>query len=104
MSEVNAARGAELRALRESCGLSGVAAPAGAGRLQSKLSRVETGRFGASLTEVADLLDLYGAPEEVRAELLARVARWDGPALGPGSSVRAAPVAVRPRSVRSSPG
>lgn len=80
MTEVNAGLGVELRALRESCGLSGVAAAAGVGWSQSKLSRVETGRFGASLTEVADLLDFYGTPQEVRAELLARVARRDGPA------------------------
>lgn len=53
--------------------------PGWAGRRPS-CRGVETGRFGASLTEVADLLDFYGAPEEVRAELLARVARRDGPA------------------------
>lgn len=78
MSEANALLGAELRAMRESLGMSGVAAAAGVGWSQSKLSRVETGRFGASLVEVAELLDYYGAPEEVRAELLARVARRDG--------------------------
>ncbi|KGN31194.1 hypothetical protein N802_04655 [Knoellia sinensis KCTC 19936] len=42
------------------------------------MSRVETGRFGASLAEVADLLNFYGVPEEIRAELLGAVARAEG--------------------------
>lgn len=72
--------GAELRALRLSCGLSGVAAARGVGWTQSKLSRVETGAFRATMAQVADLLDYYDAPEELRAELLARVDQRDGPA------------------------
>jgi len=40
---------------------------------------METGRFGASVGEVARLLDHYGVYEELRAELLSRVvARTDG--------------------------
>ncbi len=34
---------------------------------------METGRFGASVGEVARLLDHYGVYEELRAELLSRV-------------------------------
>ena len=39
---------------------------------------METGRFGASVGEVAALLDFYDVPEETRAELLSQVARNDG--------------------------
>lgn len=70
--------GAELRRFREDAGLSGSAVARALGWSQPKVSRVETGRFAASLEEVATLLDYYGAPEEVRAELLARVARREG--------------------------
>lgn len=45
---------------------------------QSKISRMETGRFGASVGEVAALLAFYGVADDVRAELLSRVARTDG--------------------------
>jgi transcriptional regulator with XRE-family HTH domain len=70
--------GAELRRIREGAGLSGSEVARAIGWSQPKLSRLETGRFGASLTEVAALLDYYGEPEEVRAELLAQTARRDG--------------------------
>lgn len=72
------ALGAELRRIRESAGLSGSAVARAVGWSQPKLSRFETGRFGASLSEVAALLDYYGVAEEVRAELLARTARREG--------------------------
>lgn len=70
--------GAELRRIRESSGLTGIAVGAALGWSQSKVSRMETGRFGASVREVAALLDHYGVPEEVHAELLSAVARNDG--------------------------
>jgi transcriptional regulator with XRE-family HTH domain len=70
--------GGELRRFREDAGLSGSAVARALGWSQPKVSRVETGRFAASLEEVAALLDFYGAPEEVRAELLASLARREG--------------------------
>jgi len=79
MSDAGLVRlGAELRRIREDAGLSGSEVARAIGWSQPKLSRLETGRFGASLAEVAALLDYYGVPEEVRAELLSRVARRDG--------------------------
>jgi len=70
--------GSELRRFREAAGVSGTAVAEALGWSQSKVSRVETGRFGASLGELATLLDYYGAPEEVRAELVAAAARDHG--------------------------
>ncbi|AKU14856.1 helix-turn-helix domain-containing protein [Luteipulveratus mongoliensis] len=61
--------------MREEAGLSGSEVARSIGWSQPKLSRIETGRFGASLHELALLLDFYGVAEEVRAELLARTAR-----------------------------
>lgn len=79
MAEPNHLRvGGELRRIREQAGLSGSAVARDLGWSQSKVSRVETGRFGASLEEVAELLNFYGVAEEVRAELLASVARHEG--------------------------
>ena len=79
MSEASRAHlGGELRRIREAAGLSGMSVANELGWSQSKVSRVETGRFGASLSEVADLLNFYGVAEEVRAELLASVARAEG--------------------------
>ncbi len=70
--------GAELRRIREDLDLTGMAVAEILGWSQSKISRMETGRFGASVGEVARLLDHYGVNEELRAELLSRVARTDG--------------------------
>lgn len=70
--------GEQLRRIRESAGLSGSAVARELGWSQSKVSRVETGRFGASLEEVAQLLNYYDVPEEVRAEILGSVARHEG--------------------------
>ncbi|MDN5767572.1 MAG: helix-turn-helix domain-containing protein [Humibacillus sp.] len=79
MSDVERAQlGWELRRMREDCGLTGVQVAAAIGWTQSKFSRVETGRFAASLSELAKLLDFYGVGEDVRAELLSRSARRDG--------------------------
>jgi transcriptional regulator with XRE-family HTH domain len=74
----NARVGAELRRIREAAGLSGSAVARELGWSQSKVSRVETGRFGASIGEVSELLDFYGVAQEVRAELLSAVARVEG--------------------------
>jgi len=70
--------GAELRRLRESLGLSGTQVAEALGWSQSKISRIETGRFGVTVWELAALLDYYGVPEEVRAELLAVTAEGTG--------------------------
>lgn len=70
--------GFELRRIREAAGISGSAVARDLGWSQSKISRVETGRFGASVSEVADLLAYYGVAEEVRAEILGSVARSSG--------------------------
>lgn len=70
--------GFELRRIREAAGISGSAVARDLGWSQSKISRVETGRFGASVSEVAELLGYYGVAEEVRAEILGSVARSSG--------------------------
>lgn len=70
--------GEELRRIREGAGLSGSEVARAIDWSQSKVSRVETGRFGASLSEVATLLEFYAVPEELRAELLVNVARREG--------------------------
>jgi len=70
--------GSELRNIREAMGISGTAVAKDLGWSQSKVSRVETGRFGATLGELATLLDYYAVPEEVRAEILAAAAHDDG--------------------------
>lgn len=67
--------GAELRRLREDLGLSGMQVGQALGWSQSKVSRIETGRFAVSVWELAALLDYYAVPEEVRAELLAVTAK-----------------------------
>src|SRR4051794_39789777 len=70
--------GAELRRIREGQGLSGAAVGAALGWSQSKVSRIETGRFGATVWELAELADFYGVPEEVRAEIVATAAEDSG--------------------------
>jgi len=64
--------------MREGLELTGVEVARAIGWSQPKLSRVETGRFFPSLSELGILLDYYGVTEDVRAELLARVASRDG--------------------------
>jgi hypothetical protein len=70
--------GAERRRIRKTQGLLGVAVGAAQGWSQSKVSRIETGRFGATVWELAGLADFYGVPEEVRAEILAIAAEGSG--------------------------
>ena len=66
--------GSELRRIREDAGLSGERAAEALGWSQSKLSRIETARFGVSVADLALILDYYGVSEEVRAELLSAIA------------------------------
>ncbi|HEX6074588.1 MAG TPA: helix-turn-helix transcriptional regulator [Micromonosporaceae bacterium] len=67
---------AELKRLRELAGESSpsVAAALGEGWSQSKVSRIENGRIGVSVRDLAALLSFYGAPEDVKAELLTMTA------------------------------
>jgi transcriptional regulator with XRE-family HTH domain len=71
--------GAQLLRLRRATGLTGpqVAAQVGRGWAQSKISRVENGRVGATVADLAVLLQFYGACEEVQAELLTLAASGD---------------------------
>lgn len=70
--------GAELRRLREVAGLSGEFVARTLGWSQSKVSRIETGRHAIVARDVAALLIFYGAPDDVRAELLAATATDNG--------------------------
>jgi hypothetical protein len=70
--------GVELRGLRERAAMSGSMVAAQLGWSQSKVSRVETARFGATLTEVAELVSVFDVPDDVRAELLSMAARASG--------------------------
>lgn len=70
--------GTELRRAREQLGLSGVQVAKELGWSQSKVSRIEAGRLGTSLSDLSALLTYYGLPEEVRAELLSVAVAGDG--------------------------
>lgn len=72
---------ATLRDLREATGLSGVRAAAAAGLSQSRLSRIESGRFTPTTDEITRLSRIYNAPAATRRQLLATRA-----ALRPGQS------------------
>lgn len=74
--------GETLRVLRERAGLSGDAVAAAMGWSQSKVSRIETGRFGVTVQDVNSLLNHYGASEgrldsieEIQVEHSAALAR-----------------------------
>lgn len=69
---------AELKRIRESIGASGEEVAAALGWSQSKISRVENARITISVRDLATLLHYYGAPEDVRAELLAATAEDAG--------------------------
>lgn len=64
--------------MREVVGLSGMAVAAELHWSQSKVSRIEAGRLGVSLSDLSALLRTYGASEEVTAELLTMAAAGDG--------------------------
>lgn len=71
---------AELKRTREELGLPGetVAAALGPKWSQSKVSRVENARISVSVQDLAVLLDYYGVPQDVRAELLSLTAADTG--------------------------
>ncbi|GAA2515301.1 helix-turn-helix transcriptional regulator [Pilimelia columellifera] len=74
--------GVELRRLRESSGLTGDQVVEMIGwASSSKVSRIENGRSRADLGDVLDLLDLYGATDEQREQLVA-IARDAGNSRG----------------------
>jgi transcriptional regulator with XRE-family HTH domain len=64
--------------VREGLNLSGEQVAAELGWSQSKVSRIETGRFGVSVRDLSALLNFYGVAEEVKAELLSTVAEDSG--------------------------
>ncbi|MCW2609391.1 MAG: helix-turn-helix domain protein [Cryptosporangiaceae bacterium] len=66
--------GAELRRLRETAGLSGGRVAATLGWSQAKVSRIEAAKVAHAVADVGALLELYGAPDDVKAELLSAVA------------------------------
>lgn len=70
--------GMELRRVREQIGMSGMQVAAALGWSQSKVSRIEAGRLGTSLTDLSALLNFYGLAEEVRAELFSVAVAGDG--------------------------
>ena len=81
MVEPSSARlriGAELRRLREAANLSGDYVARALDWSQSKVSRIETGRHAIVSRDIAALLIFYGAPDDVRAELLAATAKDNG--------------------------
>src|SRR4051794_36832931 len=72
--------GAQLRRLRESCGLDRRRAADCIGVGESRLSRVETGRAGLDEDDVKRLLELYGIDrQEERDALLALVQEANRP-------------------------
>lgn len=75
------ALGARLRALREERGISRADAGHVIRASSSKISRMEAGRHGFKLRDVADLLTLYGVTDEAeRATLLALAEQANTPA------------------------
>jgi transcriptional regulator with XRE-family HTH domain len=75
------ALGARLRRLREERGIGRVDAGHAIRASASKISRMETGRHGFKLRDVADLLTLYGVTDEAeRATLLALAEQANTPA------------------------
>ncbi|MDX3694827.1 helix-turn-helix transcriptional regulator [Streptomyces europaeiscabiei] len=62
--------GEQLRALRESSGLTIVQAGEGIGRSNPTISRIENGKRTPLLIELKALAELYGADEETTASLL----------------------------------
>lgn len=63
--------GRELRLLRQRRGLSGEAVAEQLGWSQAKVSRVESGRLGITMADLAALLTVLGAPAGTRTQLMA---------------------------------
>jgi transcriptional regulator with XRE-family HTH domain len=70
--------GARLRRIRQTLDLSGEAVASALGWSQPKLSRIESGRIGITVADLARLLHLYGVPDDVRAELISQVSARHG--------------------------
>lgn len=68
----------ELRRLREDAHLSGEEVARRIGWSQSKISRVENGRFRLVPRELSEILSFYDVPEELRAELYGILGEDDG--------------------------
>lgn len=67
--------GAQLRRLRESCGVTREGAGWEIRASESKISRMELGRVGFKERDVADLLTLYGITDPTERDALLRLAR-----------------------------
>ena len=89
----------ELRRLRVRSGLSCKTVGEALGISSSKISRIETGRTGLQVDEVAALLGFYHAPKPLREELLELVRR----AAEPGWWVRAGALLSAAPEVRRIP-
>jgi transcriptional regulator with XRE-family HTH domain len=70
--------GKVLRDLRLDAELSGDAVADALGWSQAKVSRIEAARVAHAVADIAALLDLYGAAEDLRAEMLSAVAGETG--------------------------
>ncbi|MGC9671252.1 helix-turn-helix domain-containing protein [Planosporangium sp. 12N6] len=70
--------GAHLRRLRVLAGLSGDQVAGTLGWSQSKVSRIEAGRHAVAVRDIADLLEVYGSGDDLRAELLGATATGNG--------------------------
>ena len=97
--EANARVGDELRRIREQASLSGSAVARELGWSQSKVSRVETGRFGASIGEVAALWTTTGSQKKSEPR---SSAGWHG-TTAPGETGWSGPVDHVGASPRSEP-
>src|SRR5262249_14737330 len=71
--------GSQLRTLRERAKLSQTAAAAAVDIDRSTLNRVEQGARPAQRRTLAALLNLYAAPEQLRSQLLSRLAQAEEP-------------------------
>ncbi|MGL5823729.1 MAG: helix-turn-helix domain-containing protein [Nocardioides sp.] len=70
--------GTRLRVIRQALELSGEVVASDLGWSQPKLSRIESGRIGVRVADLARLLQLYGVPDDVKAELISQVSAVSG--------------------------
>lgn len=69
---------ADLKRIREALGVPGEEVAAALGWSQPKVSRIENARIAVTMRDLSTLLHYYGAPEDVRAELLSINADAEG--------------------------
>jgi transcriptional regulator with XRE-family HTH domain len=69
---------AQLKRFRREVGASGEEVAEALGWSQPKISRIESGRISISVRDLSILLNYYGVPEEIRAELLTIAADHQG--------------------------